>query len=126
MNVFRALQGFEEISFGQGLLGAFSPKPTRLLALHLPNLRGALRSHHLTADPPTRSTIGRDASGSFQTGFLKEYPPAMSRALAMSFVQQFQGFSFCDKAPLDADFLSRCRDMNVQHFTKQIGPDFAA
>ena len=48
MTLFRALAGFEEISFGQGLLGAPSPKPTRLLALNLPTLTATSQSssHH--------------------------------------------------------------------------------
>ena len=58
LSLFRSLPGFEEIRFGQGLLGASSPKPTRLLALNLPDLQCTLRAHHITKNPPKRSPIG--------------------------------------------------------------------
>ena len=77
MALFRALEGFMVISFGQGLLGANSPKPTQLLSLNLPSLRRSLHEHHLIKDSPKRSSIGKLADGSWSTGYLKKYicPP---------------------------------------------------
>ena len=56
--------GVEIIDLAQGLLGASSPKPTRLLALNLPDLKTHLRMHHVTQDLPKRSAIGRSEDGS--------------------------------------------------------------
>ena len=126
MSIFRKLPGFHEISFSQGLLGAISPKPTRLLCLNMPQLQTALRSHHITAQLPKKSSIGRCSDGTFATGYLKEYPPAMSRALAVEFHRCFRDFSFDPKASPDSEFLSRCQAMNVQEFTAHIGQDYSA
>eukprot|EP00435_Cladocopium_sp_Y103_P070812 s102_g36.t1 len=80
------LPGVYTFSFCQGLLGAPTPKPTRLLVLNLKELPQALRAHHLSAHLPARAAIGTCTDGSFKTAVLKEYPPAMSRSLASIFV----------------------------------------
>lgn len=126
LDIFRALANFHEIRFGQGLLGAPSPKPTRLLVLNLPELRSTLRSHHLSKDPPKRSSIGRQQDGTWKTAYLKEYPPAMSRALAVEFNRWFLGQATDCSLPGDHAFVTRCRQMNAQVFTGQIGRDFAS
>eukprot|EP00435_Cladocopium_sp_Y103_P033730 s2880_g8.t1 len=48
------LPGVSTFSFCQGLLGAPTPKPTRLLVLNLKELPQALRAHHLSAHLPAR------------------------------------------------------------------------
>lgn len=124
--LFRALSGFEEVSFGQGLLGAASPKPTRLLALNLPTLKANLRAHHITKDPPKSSSIGKMADGTWCTGYLKEYPPSMCRALGAEFKTWLQRQETDWALTIDHAFLAKCRRMNVQEFTDFIGQDFAA
>ena len=81
------LPGFERIDFAQGLLGAKSPKPTSILALHLPDLARQIRQGRVRDDLPQAASIRRDTLGRWQTTSLKEYPPAMCRALAASFCQ---------------------------------------
>lgn len=105
LQVFRRLPGFNEVSFGQGLLGAPSPKPTRLLSLNLPSLRTTLRAHHLTASPPKRCAIGKKEDGSFLTGYLKEYPPAMSRAVAVEFLRFLTDQAFDPAVTVSDPFL---------------------
>lgn len=126
MELFRALWGFEEISFGQGLLGAPSPKPTRLLTLNLQTMRSNLRSHHITKDPPKKASIGKMEDGSWCTGYLKEYPPSMCRALGVEFMSWFQNQPLDPTLVTDHAFLAQCRKMNAQQFTNTIGQDFAA
>ena len=67
--------GVETFSFGQGLLGAPAPEPTRLVVINLPNAMKDLRSHHLAKDPPRWAAIGRNDTGGWKTTVLKEYPP---------------------------------------------------
>ena len=126
MQVFRNLTGFQEVSFSQGLLGAPSPKPTRLLTLNLPGLRQTLRDHHLTGSLPKRSAIGKKVDGTFWTGYLKEYPPAMSRALAVEFIRFLRSSPSDRERTVHSEFLARCQAMNVQHFSSRIGTDFAS
>ena len=125
LTIFRLLPGFEELRFAQGLLGASSPKPTRLLALNLPCLQRTLRAHHITKDLPRRSSIGKQ-NGVWSTGFLKEYPPAMSRALAMEFMAWFDrqcvDMQQCD----NQEFLARCKLMSATALTAQIGRDYTS
>ena len=125
LTIFRLLPGFEELRFAQGLLGASSPKPTRLLALNLPCLQRTLRAHHITKDLPRRSSIGKQ-NGVWSTGFLKEYPPAMSRALAVEFMAWFD--RQCTDAQMTEDhaFLARCKLMSATTMTDRIGHDFTS
>ena len=103
----------------QGLLGAPSPKPTSLLVVGLHGLEDDLRGHRLTPDLPHGQSVGRGADGGFLTAPLKEYPPAMCRALAQAF---FRGM--CEpreEAPSTAppEFLRlvrRMQDSDLGHF----------
>ena len=126
MEIFRAIENFHEIRFGQGLLGAPSPKPTRLLVLNLPSLQQTLRQHHLVKDPPKGSSIGKQTDGTWKTAYLKEYPPAMSRALAVEFNRWFQQQDTNCLLQGDHAFVARCRQMNARQFTERIGRDFAS
>jgi len=116
--------GTEIFDLAQGLLGAWSPKPTRLLALNLPFLRKQLREHHITKELPKRSAIGKGVDGAWKTSPLKEYPPAMNRALAFSFCQWFLAHPSCSDQCIDPDFYQRCRSMIHRAFSTKFGPDY--
>lgn len=120
------MPGMDSFSFSQGLLGAPTPKPTRLLVLNMPDLMGELRRHHLCKDPPARAAIGRDQEGAWQTTKLKEYPPAMSRALASSFVRNLTACPFEETVQLDETFVQKCAAMDTKSFSLTIGRDFAS
>eukprot|EP00435_Cladocopium_sp_Y103_P042425 s1518_g11.t1 len=79
------LPGIQRIDFSQGLLGAKSHKPTSILALNLPQLAVHIWQGRLCADPPKTASIGKDSSGGWKTTSLKEYSPALCRALAAGF-----------------------------------------
>ena len=76
------IPGFEQLTFAQGLLGARSPKPTTLLLLNLPQMGQWIHRSRLCADLPKASSIGRSKEGHWNTMSLKEYPPALCKALA--------------------------------------------
>ncbi|CAL1139932.1 unnamed protein product [Cladocopium goreaui] len=124
LHLLRRCPGVQIVDFAQGLLGANSPKPTRLLALNLPDLQTHLRRHHVTPELPKRSAIGRSEDGSWRTAPLKEYPPAMNRALSHVFCNWFRRHPFCTDFTVDPKFLSRCRAMSVSAFGTTIGRDF--
>jgi len=115
--------GVELIDLAQGLLGAWSPKPTRLLTLNLPTLRAQLREHQISKELPKRSAIGKGSDGSWKTSPLKEYPTAMNRALAFSFCQWFHAHPSCADEDMDPDFYARCCSMISRAFGTTIGPD---
>lgn len=124
MKLLLGFPGVDTIDLAQGLLGAHSPKPTRLLTLNLPGLQGLLREHQVTTDLPRRSAIGKAEDGTWRTAPLKEYPPAMNRALAIAFCQWFHAHASSIDVQVDPEFLQRCRAMDCRTFGDLIGPDF--
>ena len=123
LRLLMQFKGVDVIDLAQGLLGAHSPKPTRLLALNLPLLRARLREHHITSELLKRSAIGKTAEGVWRTAPLKEYPPSMNRALAATFCTWFRDHPSSD-VTMDPDFLSMCRAMISCTFGTIIGPDY--
>ena len=124
MQLLSRFSGVEIIDIAQGLLGASSPKPTRLPSLNLPDLKTHLRQHHVTPDLPKRSAIGRAADGTWRTAPLKEYPPALNRAFSHAFCSWFRRNPFCSNCIVDPSFLAKCRAMTVSAFGSIIGHDF--
>lgn len=125
MQILRQLPGFEFIDFAQGLLGAKTPKPTRFLTLNLSSLPTFLHSHRLCPDLPRGVAIGKNTEGQWATSSLKEYPPALNRALGECFAHHLLQESFVQKTVIDADFVARCRSMHVKSFGERFGPDFS-
>eukprot|EP00438_Fugacium_kawagutii_P009479 Skav204852 [mRNA] locus=scaffold1883:147216:148808:+ [translate_table: standard] len=118
------LPGADMVHLHQGRLGAPTPKPTSLLTANLPDLPRDLSAWHLTEIDPKGGAIGRDSLGGFRTSPLKEYPPAMCQAIALSFWQAFARVPLASGS-LDTVFLHRCRSMIVEEFGQYIGPDTA-
>ena len=119
------LPNIELLRFSQGLMGAKSHKPTHLLLLNLPQLLTCLHANRVRCDIPRTATIGKDQSGNWSTAVLKEYPPAMCKAVAHALCQ-----ATCDR-PVDneateppADFLDTCKRMHVTAYGESIGADY--
>ena len=112
------------MDFAQGLLGAKSPKPTRFLTLNMASLPRFLHSHRLCPDLPRSSAIGKTQDGHWATTSLKEYPPALNRALGESFAHHLLTRSFTHESVIDDLFLARCCSMHVDHFGEHYGPDY--
>ena len=124
IQILRQLPGFEFVDFAQGLLGAKSPKPTRFLTLNMDSLPTFLHTHRLCPDLPRTAAIGKTAEGQWATTSLKEYPPALNRALGESIAHHLLQQPFCHDTVIDADFLDRCRSMHVSDFGEYFGPDY--
>eukprot|EP00435_Cladocopium_sp_Y103_P016431 s113_g4.t1 len=120
-----SLPDVELLSLSQGLLGAASMKPTNLMVLNLPGLSRSIVRHQITKDNPQGGSIGRTSSGQWATSSLKEYPPAMSQALAEQFCHAVTSLPLCAAEAVDEEFLAVCRDMTVSTFSSTIGRDYA-
>ena len=119
------LPGFERHQFAQGLMGARSAKPTGLLALNLPTMRQCLHASRICSDLPRASSIGKATTGHWNTMPLKEYPPSLCRALAMSFASAASELEVDAEVCIDQEFWGHCRTMIVDKFDQCLGPDYA-
>lgn len=123
-----ALPGFAKVTFAQGLLGADSAKSTTLLTLNLPSLPGhsRIRENAVSKELPKACSIGLDQDCHFRTAVLKEYPPALCRAMANSFATFLQAEQKPDsRRPLPTRVKTRIEAMVCTTFGVAIGPDCA-
>ena len=119
------LPGVRCFDFAQGLLGAKSPKPTTILSLNLPDIVEQIWKGRVSNELPIASSIGRDDQGRWQTSALKEYPPAMCKALAESFARAVSDIAVDPAICISTEFWSRCKTMIVSEYGEFIGPDYA-
>lgn len=114
------------VRFCQGLMGAHSAKPTHLLVLNLPHLILRLHAQRVRKDLPRAAAIGRSQAGVWRTSALKEYPPALCKALSEEIVCSIQTKRVSDFAPeLSETFKAQCSSMIRTEFGEYIGRDFA-
>jgi hypothetical protein len=120
-----SLPGVRRIDFAQGLLGAKSPKPTSILSLNLPDLVDQIWRGRVCDELPQNSSIGKDSHGRWKTSVLKEYTPALCKALAESFAAAVTRVEADPDISIRTEFWLRCQDMIVADYGHFIGPDFA-
>ena len=109
----------------QGLYGAPSTKPTDLLVINMPMLPAAFREWRLRADAPKGASIGLSAEGVWKTGILKEYPPAMCKALATAFRRAIDELCVATTTEPLASDLARWSSMHCTMYSANLGQDFA-
>jgi len=119
------LPGVELHSLSQGFLGAPSCKPTSLLCLNLPGISRAIVKNQVASTMPKGAAIGKTVTGQWATSSLKEYPPALNRALAAQFSQAISAAPLDESVAIADDFLLACKEMTVTKFTEVLGRDFA-
>ena len=117
-----ALPDFQLFECAQGLLGADSAKCTGLLTLRMPSLPLHFRCNALCPELPRTGTIGVDEKGRFRTAKLKEYPPAMCKALAECIVASFP-LDTEDLDSLPQAFLTTCQALHCTEMGTAIGAD---
>jgi hypothetical protein len=118
------LPGVVRYEISQGLLGAKSPKPTSILTLNMPDFVEHVWQGRVTSNLPQAASIGKDALGQWRTTALKEYPPALCRALARCFALFVTTGTVDSSHSICADFWSKCEAM-VAGYGPHIGPDYA-
>ena len=116
---------FETLDISQGLWGAKSRKPTRLLLLNLKKMVPELRRWQLTGTLPTGVSIGLTDSGEWATSALKEYPPALCAGLASGFLASLQEYPVEEGVEIDDIFRKQALAMVITQYSAGIGPDFA-
>ncbi|CAL1155737.1 unnamed protein product [Cladocopium goreaui] len=116
---------FETLDISQGLWGAKSRKPTRLLLLNLKKMVPELRRWQLTGTLPTGVSIGLTDSGEWATSALKEYPPALCAGLASGFLSSLQEHPVEEGVEIDGIFRKQALAMVITQYGAGIGPDFA-
>ena len=99
--------------------------PTSLLCLNLPGISRAIVKNQVTSTMPKGAAIGKTVTGQWATSSLKEYPPALNRALAEEFSHAISVAPLDESVAIDDDFLLACKDMTVTKFTDVLGRDFA-
>lgn len=116
---------FSTLDIAQGLWGAKSRKPTRLLLLNLPTMIPSLRHWQLTSTIPQGTSTGRMANGEWSTSSLKEYAPALCAGLAQGFLSSLQLHAV--EAPTEGSeaFRRQVAHMMITDHGDCIGPDFA-
>ena len=119
------LPGFELFHCAQGLLGADSAKRTGLLALNMPALPRHIHGNLLRRELPHTRSIGVDEEGRFRTAKLKEYPPALCKAMAECFLASFPPLTE-DLESLPADFMTTCQRLHCTEMGTAIGADCVA
>lgn len=126
LRVLLALPQVSKLTFAQGLMGSSSPKPTTLLLVNLPNLLSHLHAGRIRKDLPRGKAIGKNASGIWHTTALKEYAPALCRAMSNSLFEAFVSDD-TDSTVSDppADFISRCSNLVKTTYGVAVGADFA-
>ena len=125
LRLLLGLPGFELHNLAQGLWGAKSPKPTSLLVLNAPGIQYDLLQWQVTKDVPVQTSIGVDLAGGWSTAALKEYPPALNRALAQGLDKALRRCAIDDTVQISQAFRDRCLPMLCTDYGGTIGPDFA-
>lgn len=119
------LPGVARYDVWQGCMGSESAKPTSLLSANMHSLSRHLKQHCLWKSPTAETSIGLDAGGEFRTAKLKEYPPALNRALAHSFADAVRALPVDCGVSVPEDFKARCRKLQCATFGDHYGPDYA-
>lgn len=128
LRYLRAQNDVQVVRVFQGLVGAYSGKPTDLMAVRLPHLRQALSGWTLTERAPSAVSIGCTQGGEFLTTRLKEYPPALCRAFSDALAEAVGSLASSTEDQVPAWFSSRCKDLEVNLNTKidaRMGLDYA-
>ena len=110
----------------QGLFGAPSAKPTDLLTINMPGLPCAFNEARLRPEVPKGASIGLAADGTWKTGILKEYPPAMCHALAAAFRRGIDDLSVETVTEPEASDIDRWQSLHCSMYSKHLGQDFAS
>ena len=87
VKILLSVPGAEQVDFCQDIHGASSRKPTTLLVLRMPALKGFVQSAQLPlARQQQEVLVGLDDAGRFKTAKAKEYPASMCKALAQGMI----------------------------------------
>ena len=72
-----------------------------------------LHANRVTLEIPTGASVGKDQYDQFKTSPLKEYPPALCKAIAEALCTDIVSTK-CDETKVPADLVERCKAMTCQ------------
>jgi hypothetical protein len=81
-----------------------------------------LNRHRLSGNLPQGCSIGKDSSGNYRTAPLKEYPPALCKAVAAGLCTDITSMD-CGEQDPPSEFIERCKEMRDVQFDGWIGHD---
>ena len=84
-----------------------------------------MQQWQIANDVPVQTSIGVDPAGGWSTAALKEYPPALNRALAQGLAKALRRCATDDTVHIPQAFRDRCFPMLCTGYGGAIGPDFA-
>jgi len=119
--LLQQLPGVSRLRVAQGSLGSESPKPTELMITGLPSL-ARLVDCHSVFQVSGATSIGKDEHGRYRTARLKEYPPALNRAMAHAFAESIERMPVDNSVHLP---MLDVKSLLQAGFGKTYGPDFA-
>eukprot|EP00435_Cladocopium_sp_Y103_P050288 s1539_g15.t1 len=126
LKVIEQLPGVERLSFAQGLMGAKTAKPTDFLCVNLPSMMRFLHQNRVRMELPHGQSVGKTREGKWRTSSLKEYSPALCKAMADAMRHVFDS---CEVTAALGDppaaFLELCRSMQVTDYGTCFGHDYA-
>jgi hypothetical protein len=126
MDIILHLPGVEKIRFAQGLLGAKTAKPTELLCVNLPSMMQHLHANRVRKELPRGQSVGKDGQGHWRTSSLKEYAPALCKAISEALRAAFDPQEVAaEHVCVPQHLLDICHSMQVQTFGSNFGPDYA-
>jgi len=126
MDIILHLPCVEKIRFAQGLLGAKTAKPTELLCVNLPSMMQHLHANRVRKELPRGQSVGKDGQGHWRTSSLKEYAPALCKAISEALRAAFDPQEVAaEHVCVPQHLLDICHSMQVQTFGSNFGPDYA-
>eukprot|EP00435_Cladocopium_sp_Y103_P026910 s1210_g6.t1 len=122
MATILSMPNAHKLNFSQGLMGARTTKPTSLLTINLESLMSDLHQCRVRTENPVGSAIGKNSLGQWRTTELKEYGPALCRAMAISISKGINSIEVDPAAnhPSEA-FLDRVRALVVHEYGSALG-----
>eukprot|EP00435_Cladocopium_sp_Y103_P020241 s592_g4.t3 len=100
LRIIEQLPGVDRLTFAQGLLGAKTAKPTEFICVNLPNMMRLLHLNRVRTELPHGQSIGKTHDGKWHTSSLKEYSPALCKAMADAIRLAFDS---CEVATVSRD-----------------------
>jgi hypothetical protein len=126
MAMLLALPGVERVRFAQGLLGAKTVKSTEFLCINTPSIWTCLHANRVRKELPTGQSVGKDEHGNWRTSSLKEYAPALCKAMSDAILSAFDHCEVAEGSEvIPNDLYEICKRMQVQTFGDAFGPDYA-
>eukprot|EP00435_Cladocopium_sp_Y103_P011666 s1008_g3.t1 len=119
LRLIELLPGVERVTFAQGLMGAKTAKPTELLCVNLPHIMRFLHANRVRTEIPYGQSVGKNSDGKWHTAALKEYSPALCKAMADAIRAVFDSCEVtAESGDIPTAFIDLCLSMQAEQMAK--------